>query len=562
MLNQLWFGLSLGLAAIAIFEPVSHAQIVITEVMFNPAGDEDLWEWVEVKNTSAAPVNMNGWVFGDRASRFGSANIQAGLGNTIVPANGTAVIHPSSALSPNAAQRFANAWGSGITLIPTSTFPALNGSGGDRIGLWSSHADYFVNALAEPDWGQAVFEIDYATTNGFPGVSGTGGPSIAWTGSGSASVGNNWERSELGTAGAHMSNATFLSPTQINSPLDRGNPGLIPPGPVPIGLKITEVMYNPASPSVSQEFSESHFEWIEVLNNTGGPLNFAANQFVFDDIAGNDLAAANISSGSLANGQVGILFNSEEITIAEMQAAWGGGLNYIPVSDWPSLANDGDTIAIWPSLAAYQSEPFDAPNRSHNNASTFLTYDNSAAASWPTDDNRSSIYWNDFAANQALGSSWRRAGVEGGSLGSFPAGPIVRAVADNLGQDVGSPGFVPSTGVVLAGDYNSDGFVNAADYTVWRNNLHAAITLPNEEPTTTPGTVTWEDYLVWKNNYGAPSGSGTSDALGSQVPEPSSIMLLAAALVCALRLTFGRTRRFHPRTRSLSTSRPYAASSC
>ena len=55
---------------------------------------------------------------------------------------------------------------------------------------------------------------------------------------------------------------------------------------------------------------------------------------------------------------------------------------------------------------------------------------------------------------------------------------------------------------VLAGDYNDDGFVDAADYTVWREQLgRARFALPNE--TVTAGTVTAEDYDVWKSNFGA-----------------------------------------------------------
>jgi hypothetical protein len=370
-------------------------------------------------------------------------------------------------------------------------------------------------------------------------VSGTGGPSIAWSGSGSVALGSNWERSEAEIAGAHFSNATFFPPTQINSSLDRGNPGLIPAGPLPAGLKITEIMYNPASPDVGQEFSEIDFEWIEVLNNTGALVNFNNTQYVLDDHTGSELSAANIASGSLASGQVGILFNSEKITVPEMQTAWGAGLNYIPVSDWPSLGNDGDTIAIWPSLAAYQSEPIDAPNRSHNNAAAAITYDDSAAGGWPTDDDRSSIYWNSFAANPQVGTSWTRAGAAGESVASTTAAPIVRAVADNLGQDVGSPGFVPG-GPVPDGDYNGDHTVNAADYTVWRNNLGLSVTLPGD---TTPGTVTPADFAIWKANYGNVAGTGAAEH-ETIVPEPSTWAIFGAMIAA-----MPATRRRRPALR-------------
>src|SRR5690606_30580774 len=42
--------------------------------------------------------------------------------------------------------------------------------------------------------------------------------------------------------------------------------------------------------------------------------------------------------------------------------------------------------------------------------------------------------------------------------------------------------------IAADGDYNADGVVNAADYTVWRDALGQNITLPNENAT--PGSVT------------------------------------------------------------------------
>jgi len=74
----------------------------------------------------------------------------------------------------------------------------------------------------------------------------------------------------------------------------------------------------------------------------------------------------------------------------------------------------------------------------------------------------------------------------------------------------------------LAGDYNDDGLVDAADYVLWRNGS------PLANETVTPGENTPQDLLAWRDNYGAVSGDATS------VPEPSAAtMLLAAALLAA-----------------------------
>jgi hypothetical protein len=54
-----------------------------------------------------------------------------------------------------------------------------------------------------------------------------------------------------------------------------------------------------------------------------------------------------------------------------------------------------------------------------------------------------------------------------------------------------------------SGDYNNNGIVDTADYTVWRDNLNTAATLPNDP---TPG-VDQDDYDVWKSNFGESANS-------------------------------------------------------
>ena len=85
--------------------------------------------------------------------------------------------------------------------------------------------------------------------------------------------------------------------------------------------------------------------------------------------------------------------------------------------------------------------------------------------------------------------------------------------------------YVESTG--LPGDYNSDGNVDLADYTVWRNNLGGDGTaLPNRSVALDGSAIGQLDYMVWKANFGA-SSSGLGSLAGASVPEPTSIVLLA-----------------------------------
>lgn len=70
------------------------------------------------------------------------------------------------------------------------------------------------------------------------------------------------------------------------------------------------------------------------------------------------------------------------------------------------------------------------------------------------------------------------------------------------------------------GDYNNDGKVNAADYTVWRDANGTSTTLPNDS---TPGTVTAADYTVWVTNFGA---GGLATVASAAVPEPTALVCL------------------------------------
>lgn len=88
----------------------------------------------------------------------------------------------------------------------------------------------------------------------------------------------------------------------------------------------------------------------------------------------------------------------------------------------------------------------------------------------------------------------------------------------------------------LPGDFNDDGVVDLADYTVWRDAFGGGTPLANE--TVTPGLATAEDYAEWKSNFGADFSTAVG-AGSAAVPEPASWALLLAGLAagrfCRLR---------------------------
>lgn len=90
-----------------------------------------------------------------------------------------------------------------------------------------------------------------------------------------------------------------------------------------------------------------------------------------------------------------------------------------------------------------------------------------------------------------------------------------------------------TTPQVLPGDFNGDGLVNLADYTVWRNNLGGADdAVINNAGDGQPG-VDAADYEVWKLHF----GPGDSATAAVAVPEPTTLALLLLAAAAKLRLS-------------------------
>jgi hypothetical protein len=88
--------------------------------------------------------------------------------------------------------------------------------------------------------------------------------------------------------------------------------------------------------------------------------------------------------------------------------------------------------------------------------------------------------------------------------------------------DMGAFEYDPNP-AILVGDYNGNGVVDAADYTVWRDHLGQSFTLDNESPAaTTPGVVDQEDYGFWKANFGQ-SMPASGGGLASSAPAALAI---------------------------------------
>ena len=81
--------------------------------------------------------------------------------------------------------------------------------------------------------------------------------------------------------------------------------------------------------------------------------------------------------------------------------------------------------------------------------------------------------------------------------------------------------------VTVAGDYNGDGSVDAADYTVWRDNLGQQVSALVGADGDGDGMVTSADYDIWQANFGT-SIPGPSTAIPE--PDTAALMTLAALI--------------------------------
>ena len=128
----------------------------------------------------------------------------------------------------------------------------------------------------------------------------------------------------------------------------------------------------------------------------------------------------------------------------------------------------------------------------------------------------------------AIGQLYNIISAPGGITGAFSAVDV----------DMNAPGlalrvnYLPTLVQLevvdtLPGDYNGNGIVDAADYTVWRDTLGASVASFAGADGDGSAVVNQLDYDLWKSRFGDTNGAGAAAA----VPEPTTIFILAGLLV-------------------------------
>ena len=124
---------------ISLFASLSNA-IVINEIMYNPAGDDNNNEWVELYNNDSISYNMSGWTIGDMNSNDSLQRLQ---GNDILPAGGYALIGEE---------------GVNLSLYPNAIFFSAGAAIGNGLGNTNDAVFLFSDSLLD--------NISYSSSQG------------------------------------------------------------------------------------------------------------------------------------------------------------------------------------------------------------------------------------------------------------------------------------------------------------------------------------------------------------------------------------------------------------
>jgi hypothetical protein len=138
------------------------------------------------------------------------------------------------------------------------------------------------------------------------------------------------------------------------------------------------------------------------------------------------------------------------------------------------------------------------------------------------------------------------------SVGTFSASYLLNFSDENIAGALNKSITLTLVGkTLLAGDYNGDSIVDAADYIVWRNSEGQTVAAYSGADGDGDGAIDDADYDVWRTNFGK-TAVGSGALVGSSIPEPmTAIIIFPVAIAWVVR----RGRRGDFQDRFLKSSR-------
>ena len=262
-------------------------------------------------------------------------------------------------------------------------------------------------------------------------------------------------------------------------------------------LRIVELNYNPAE-------SGDETEYIELINTGDEPIELAGVSITEFSSAG-----YTFTGGSLAAGARMVVVKDQ----AAFAAAYPGVTTVAPGVFSGSLANEGELVSLRGPLGELLQS---------------FTYGDKNVSGWPVEadgDGRSLEYVGPF--DQDAENPGSITGDPYDTSGNWRASLIVG----------GSPGASGNV-TPLAGDYDASGSVDQLDWAKWKADFGMSITPGSGADGNSNGVVDAGDYSVWRDNLGAsqPAAGGgavvviAESAMSTAVPTsfPFAAWLVAA----------------------------------
>src|SRR3954468_15167746 len=181
-----------GCYLLAVLLPLAcietRAEVILSEIMYDPQNTDTNREWVELFNTGASAVSLSGWQFGLPSNN---------LWTTALPASASIGAGQALVLTPSTATLDSD-WGSGLNRIQVSNFPSLTNDPNNNVADATLAIRNASSVIQD--------QVTYSDGSGWPTTNGNDGNSIYVLPQSLTSAANNsganWKPSSQGVYGA------------------------------------------------------------------------------------------------------------------------------------------------------------------------------------------------------------------------------------------------------------------------------------------------------------------------------------------------------------------------